>query len=340
MSGKEKPQKRNSLISTLVILENEAKTVNDNNTIVEWVNVNKLQPLKLKNDDFMHNRISYSKSKLSELASSIKELRDKNSGIGGSGYLQPIMARDSNGRLEIIHGENRTKAAIINDIEEVPCIILKNVSDELARFMRTAENLNREDLNPYDETLSILEQLMLSCEFEDIDTAIKFINKIKNYSSGKTSFTEEEKTLYKKVEETMKRIGRYTAITFVDRLVLLRVQEIIKKALVDGLIGYKQAILINRLEKLDDIELLIKRVSKQNMAVSELKKVVAAMLCKDNPNNTIIPKVGSNKIKEALKTFNERSYQKLPDNKKQEVDSIFNEIEKMIEKANLLVNEG
>ena len=67
---------------------------------------------------------------------------------------------------------------------------MDNVSDELARFMRSSENLNREDLNAYDETLSILEHIQLACNFKDIDSVKSFINKIKNFKSGKYLSTE------------------------------------------------------------------------------------------------------------------------------------------------------
>ena len=83
------------------------------------------------------------------------------------------------------------------DQKQVPAIILENVSDELARFMRSSENLNREDLNTYDETLSILEHIQLACNFNDIESVKKLLNKVKNFQAGKSSLNEEEKILHK-----------------------------------------------------------------------------------------------------------------------------------------------
>ena len=40
--------------------------------------------------------------------------------------------------------------------------------------MRSSENLNREDLNTYDETISILEHIQLACNFSDIESVKVF----------------------------------------------------------------------------------------------------------------------------------------------------------------------
>ncbi len=105
------------------------------------VDIDSISELKLDNDILMHNRISYSKSKL---------LEEVDAGILGTGLLNPVMLRKKDGKLERIHGENRIRALKLNGSKQVPAIILENVSDELARFMRSSENLNREDLNTYD----------------------------------------------------------------------------------------------------------------------------------------------------------------------------------------------
>lgn len=95
------------------------------------------------------------------------------------------MLRNNQGILERIHGDNRVKALKLNGEKVAPAIILENISDELARFMRSSENLNREDLNAYDETLSILEHIQLACNFTDIESVKSFINKIKIFNQVK-----------------------------------------------------------------------------------------------------------------------------------------------------------
>ena len=176
--AKVKPQRITSINNTIDELKAEQDILLKNNTNIILVDIDSISELKLDNDILMHNRISYSKSKLLELAENISKLAEVDAGILGTGLLNPVMLRKKDGKLERIHGENRIRALKLNGSTKVPAIILENVSDELARFMRSSENLNREDLNTYDETLSILEHIQLACNFSDIESVKSFLNKV------------------------------------------------------------------------------------------------------------------------------------------------------------------
>lgn len=99
------------------------------------VSIEKLMP-----GEFQPRR-SFEKTSLQELAASIKE----------SGILQPIVARRvASGKLEIVAGERRWRAAQIAGLTEVP-VILKTFADKEALELAIIENIQREDLNPIDE---------------------------------------------------------------------------------------------------------------------------------------------------------------------------------------------
>lgn len=86
-------------------------------------------------------RIHFEKEKLAELAASIQQ----------NGILQPIVARKMpNGKLEIIAGERRWRAAQLAGLHEVP-VLLKNLENQAALEMAIIENIQREDLNPIEE---------------------------------------------------------------------------------------------------------------------------------------------------------------------------------------------
>jgi ParB family chromosome partitioning protein len=245
--AKIKPKRTTSIDTTIESLKQEQEEVLTKSTTIDLIEIDLIQELILENDILMHNRISYSKSKLLELADNISKLANENAGILGTGILNPIMVRRKNNRLERIHGDNRIKALKLNGAKQVPAIILDNVSDELARFMRSSENLNREDLNAYDETLSILEHIQLACNFGTVEDVKSFIIKIKNFQAGKSSLNESEKILHKKVSDVFEKIGRFDIITFVDRLSVLKLNDLIKQALVDEIINYTQAKVIKKL---------------------------------------------------------------------------------------------
>lgn len=77
---------------------------------------------------------------IEELMASIKE----------KGILQPIIVREKNGRYEIIAGERRCIAAKNVGLKDIPCIEM-NVSDNEAMEIALIENLQRKDLDVFEE---------------------------------------------------------------------------------------------------------------------------------------------------------------------------------------------
>ena len=81
------------------------------------------------------------KSTLEELAESIKE----------QGVLQPLVVRrQASGRVEIVVGERRWRAAQIAGLSTVPAIVRELDNDESAKIA-LIENIQREDLNALDQ---------------------------------------------------------------------------------------------------------------------------------------------------------------------------------------------
>lgn len=84
---------------------------------------------------------------LSELTASIKE----------KGVLEPILVRPSEvgGRFMIVSGERRYRASINAGLTEVPCIEM-NISDSEVAEIALIENLQRKDLDPFEEADGLL----------------------------------------------------------------------------------------------------------------------------------------------------------------------------------------
>lgn len=79
---------------------------------------------------------------LQELAESIRE----------QGVMQPLLVRlVSAGKYEIIAGERRFRAATIAGLKEVP-VLVSSADDQAAAAMALVENMQREDLNPLEES--------------------------------------------------------------------------------------------------------------------------------------------------------------------------------------------
>jgi ParB family chromosome partitioning protein len=84
----------------------------------------------------------------------MEALSDLASSIAAHGVLQPILVRDmKNSSYEIIAGERRWRASKLAGLSEVPCIIMD--ADEIqAAQVALVENVQREDLNPYEEAMA------------------------------------------------------------------------------------------------------------------------------------------------------------------------------------------
>ncbi|KDA53941.1 hypothetical protein EG19_01725 [Thermoanaerobaculum aquaticum] len=78
---------------------------------------------------------------LSELTESIRQ----------RGVLEPLLVRKvASGRYQLVAGERRFHAAVAAGLTEVPCVEM-SLSDQEALEVALVENLQRRDLNPFEE---------------------------------------------------------------------------------------------------------------------------------------------------------------------------------------------
>ena len=89
----------------------------------------------------------FNPEKLEELATSMRT----------HGVLTPIVLRPRGGsKYELVAGERRFRAAKMAGLKQIPAVV-KQLDDELALQIALVENLQREDLNPVEETEGILQ---------------------------------------------------------------------------------------------------------------------------------------------------------------------------------------
>jgi len=83
-----------------------------------------------------------------------EELKTLSESIRASGILQPILAREVDGKLQIVAGERRWRAAQLAKLEEVP-VLCRELSDNDSAVFALVENLQREDLNAIEKAKGI-----------------------------------------------------------------------------------------------------------------------------------------------------------------------------------------
>jgi len=90
-------------------------------------------------------RVHFEPESLQELADSIK----------AQGVIQPIVVRPiSAGKFEIIAGERRWRASQLAGLDEIPAVV-KELNDQSAAAISLIENIQREDLNPLEESRAL-----------------------------------------------------------------------------------------------------------------------------------------------------------------------------------------
>lgn len=113
---------------------------------LESIIPNRLQPRTVFDDE-----------KIRELADSIKE----------DGIIQPLIVSPlADGRYELIAGERRLRAARIAGLAQVP-VVIKSVDQSDMLVLSLIENIQREDLNPIEESCAyqeLIEQFDLTQE--------------------------------------------------------------------------------------------------------------------------------------------------------------------------------
>jgi ParB family chromosome partitioning protein len=142
------------------LLGDVPKKIETNKVSIKDIVRNKFQPRK-----------NFNKDSLQELTSSIKE----------QGIIQPIVVRPDksiNGKYEIIAGERRWLASQNAGLHEVPVVVL-DVDDVKSLEFAIVENVQRQDLNPIEESRGY-KKLVDDFSYNQ-DKLSKFIGKSRSY---------------------------------------------------------------------------------------------------------------------------------------------------------------
>ncbi|MHC5739404.1 ParB/RepB/Spo0J family partition protein [Nostoc sp.] len=213
--------------------------------------------------------------KLEELSLSLKEL----------GILEPLIVRPRpDGAYELIAGERRFKAAIMAGLEEVP-VVIKEMDDDTVKQVQLIENLQREDLNAYEETIGILELLALRLNSTQ-DEVISLLNRMEkaNRKQADNVIRHEENVV---VEGIFASLGRLSAESFrTNRLPLLNLPEDIKEALQKGSIEYTKARAIAKVKENAKRAPLLQAAIKENLSLTEIQLLIRDILAQEKADTT------------------------------------------------------
>jgi ParB family chromosome partitioning protein len=215
--------------------------------------------------------------KLNQLVQSVKE----------HGILQPLLVRAVNGEFELVAGERRLRAAKAAGLTEVP-IITKELSDHQTLQIALLENLQREDLNPVEETEGILELLCMELDVNSGEV-VSILNQAANAKKRGLDLTENVSRQLEIVGLVLSGVGRFTAESFrTSRLPLLNLPDDVLEILRQGQLEYTKARAIAKLKDESERRELLDKVLNENLSLSEIKQLVKELTPgKTTPKETL-----------------------------------------------------
>jgi ParB family chromosome partitioning protein len=207
-----------------------------------------------------------------------EKLRQLTESVRQHGILEPILVRPSRkeGLYELVAGERRFRAAQEVGLSSVP-VTIRELSDEEALQLALVENLQREDLNPVEETEGILQLLALRLKIPPIDVP-PLLYKMRNEAIGTVNQNVLINSEAQSVQAVFTEVGTITWESFVtSRLPLLRLPPEILEALQSGKIAYTKAQAIARVKDDSQRKGLLEEAISEDLSLSQIKDKVAVL---------------------------------------------------------------
>jgi ParB family chromosome partitioning protein len=202
--------------------------------------------------------------------------------IKKEGMLTPLLLRPLGDKYELVAGERRYRAALELGLTEVP-VTIKILTDEQALSLALIENLQREDLNPIEETEGILHLLKLRLNTNQ-DVVISLFNQMANTKRELTDnvVRREEQQI---IEEVFESVARLTPESFrVHRLPLLKLPDEILEALRQGQIEYTKAKAIAKVKDEEKRRELLEIAIRENLSLREIRERIKALTAAPLPS--------------------------------------------------------
>lgn len=164
--------------------------------------------------------------------------------IEANGLLQPVtVRRGEEGKYELIAGERRLLACQMIKMDKIPAII-ENYGDNQSAMFALIENLQRKDLNYFEEAQGI-QTLMEQCAMTQ--------------------------------QQIAKQLGKAQS-TIANKLRLLAFQEDLREKIMDGGLTERHARALLRLEDKKTMEETVDYIVKQRLNVGETEKYIDNLL--------------------------------------------------------------
>jgi ParB family chromosome partitioning protein len=246
------------------------------------------------------------------------------------GILEPLLVRPlPDNTYELVAGERRYRAAQVLELPKVPAVV-RTLSDEEAIAITLVENLQREDLNPVEETEGILQLLAFKLNLTPQEIP-PLLYQMKNAFEKESevrdnvipnSSSEPEQL----IQSVFAGLGLMSWYSFTcNRLPLLRLPEDVLEALRRGRIEYTKAKAIARVkDAVERIELLEEAIASA-LSLSQIKERVKASQLPTEPPPLAARMETTYKLAKKQKVWDDPK-------KRKKLESLLSQIEALLDK--------
>ncbi len=198
--------------------------------------------------------------KLQQLAESIKT----------HGILEPLLVRPlSDKYYELVAGERRYRAAKEIGLSEIP-VIVREMTDVQAIELALVENLQREDLNPVEETEGIITLLASKLDIPSREVS-QLLHRLAKQGDNVVG-NEETRIL---VESVFRIVGKMSWESFAShRLPLLNLPNPILEVLRAGKIEYTKARALARIKDPVLLQELLNQAIAEKWSLSQIRAAI------------------------------------------------------------------
>jgi ParB family transcriptional regulator, chromosome partitioning protein len=214
----------------------------------------------------------FSETAMAELISSVK----------AHGILQPLLVRPvgKNNEYELVAGERRYRAAKALGLAHVP-VTVRQMSDSEAKQFALLENLQRQDLNPVEETEGVLDLLSVVLEQDRSSVVLLLSQSARSNADSSDTSTPE----WQKVMEIFDTLALTPESFRVNRLPLLNLPSDILDAVKRGEIEYTKARAINMLPESEQRQELLKTAIGSGWSLQQIRSYVRDTKAANNTKN-------------------------------------------------------
>ncbi|MEG4810677.1 ParB/RepB/Spo0J family partition protein [Microcoleus sp. F8-D3] len=233
--------------------------IRETKNVAEWVS---LMSIKTREQP----RHYFDPEKLEQLVESIAQ----------HGILEPLLVRPLNANeYELVAGERRYRAALKLGLVEVP-VVIRQLNDEEAIQLALIENLQREDLNPIEETEGVLQLLAfrLQMPVQAIPTLLyQMKNTLEKEADARNNVIPNFRPDREQViQSVFQDLGLMSWLSFTcNRLPLLNLPNEILDALRCGKIAYTKAVAIARVKDEIQRQTLLDRTIEENLSLNQIR---------------------------------------------------------------------